>query len=61
MVDREKRKRDEQIGDFIPKKLPEYLRTGTKRSRKNKPIARMTPAQKADAAESMRIFREEDR
>ena len=61
MVDREKQKRDDQLGDFIRKKLPEYLRTGTKRSGKNKPMARMTQAQKADAAESMRIFREEDR
>jgi hypothetical protein len=59
-LNREKQKRDKQISFFIRKTLPKYLRTRTKRSRKQ-PLIGMTPAERADAADAMRVFREEDR
>jgi hypothetical protein len=64
---REKQKRDKQISFFVRTMLQEYLRPSRKkRSRKtkanlNKPLVNMTPAEIADAAEAMRVFREEDR
>ena len=66
-LNRDKQKRDKQITFFVRTTLHEYLRpTRKKRSRKpkanlNKPLVNMTPDEIADAADAMRVFREEDR